>query len=1420
MVALLYSHDYLIRMKNLILIFLLIFVSELSFAVTTTWDGSSSTDWETAGNWDNGVPGTGDDVIIPDISGASGNFPVFSGSSNINCQDLTINSGATLTLNGTSSAALNVYGDIVVNGTINGSFNMLRLYGGTGAISGTPTDVTGVELYSRGGSVYTLNSDWSIYELETQDVGSTFNVASGVTLTISNRMYNRTDCSVILLGTANLDLNGGPNIIPEANSTFTMNSGTLYINSTFLGGNTSATFNTGTGTVVLDGSDNCEIRIAYTFNNLTIAKDATDDIVTCQDAADDITVNGNLVITEGTLQPTLADLDVTGTTTITDGELIGGAALIYLRDNITMDNDAYMTMNTDGSSLRFYGNLTMNGTSGLRNTGGATQTFIPIGTTTQTISCNTPANSSSAYIFTGFSNWDIDLSTSWTVAQFTMGSNTGTPDFSVADGATFSVTGNFANNSSGVTSTLTLAGTGSLDVGGNFTNASTVAIGTGTISIEGNFTNSGTFDGASGTVTFDGSANSVIDDPDGIGFYNLTLNKTATDDIVSCNDLDADITVANNLTITEGTLSNGTADLSVTGSTTINGGNLTLGSSTSTPVFTGDLTVNASGTLTLDQSDNDKTLRINSDLVVNGTVNGSNCVIRPNGTSKSISGTPTDVSGLELYPRFGSSYTLNSNWSIDRLQTQDVGTTFNVADGVTLTTNYLYNRTDCTINLLLSANMDVNGLAGIIPEANSSFVMGSGNLYVNNTYFGGLTPANFTTGTGTVVLDGSTNTELRAAFTFNNLTIVMDATDDVVSCQAADDDITVNGALTITEGTLSTTAADLSVTGTTTITDGKLIAASGGTTAKTTLTGDLTMNNDAILDDQTSITTASSDAIDLYGSLDLNGTSSITSTTLSSATINLRGGTKTINAEVGVTCSLADMNFYEDYTIQDNWTVRGLYAWSSTGVITLADGVTVTADDLYNNTDGTITLTGSAGLTITDDAWLCIESGTTFTMNTGTVDIADRLQIGSGANGTFNGNSGTVQVGGDLVMAGTVNEGTTTFELDGSVNQNISGATVKWHDLVIKNTSGDVDLNADGTVNGTLTMSTGDLVIATGITLTSDGTDAPGFSGGSTSAHIVTSGTGTISDTYASTTKVTYPVGDGTLYRPIALTPNSTNSTVWTIAYAASAHADSDVSGDLDHVSYDEYWTCDRSGGTPADAVMELTWHSASQVNTLADLTIAHYDGTTDWDEVASTAIGSTTSGVITSDAVVTSFSPFTLASKSAQNPLPVELLTFDAKLNEEIVELTWATASEINNDFFEVLHSVDGLSWKLIDVIDGSGNSTFTIDYSTNHYSPAKNINYYRLRQVDFDGSYEYSAVQTVTVQSANLITISPNPSTGVFFINGLQRQSAIAVVNNSIGQIVIAKQLQNGSIDLSHLPKGMYVLSVENHTERIIID
>src|SRR6185369_6247111 len=92
-----------------------------------------------------------------------------------------------------------------------------------------------------------------------------------------------------------------------------------------------------------------------------------------------------------------------------------------------------------------------------------------------------------------------------------------------------------------------------------------------------------------------------------------------------------------------------------------------------------------------------------------------------------------------------------------------------------------------------------------------------------------------------------------------------------------------------------------------------------------------------------------------------------------------------------------------------------------------------------------------------------------------------------------------------------------------------------------------------------------------------------------------------------------------------------------------------------------------------------------------------------------------------------------------------------------------WTTAAEVNNDFFTVERSVDGINYETIAVVDGAGNSTVMLNYGTVDKNPYEGISYYRLMQTDYDGASSYS--QTVIINNSFATTadvmVYPNPVT-----------------------------------------------------------
>lgn len=192
----------------------------------------------------------------------------------------------------------------------------------------------------------------------------------------------------------------------------------------------------------------------------------------------------------------------------------------------------------------------------------------------------------------------------------------------------------------------------------------------------------------------------------------------------------------------------------------------------------------------------------------------------------------------------------------------------------------------------------------------------------------------------------------------------------------------------------------------------------------------------------------------------------------------------------------------------------------------------------------------------------------------------------------------------------------------------------------------------------------------------------------------------------------------------------------------------------------------------------------------------------------------------------------FTLGSKDS--PLPVELLAFDAKWHDENQQdaiVSWITTSEINNDYFVVERSVDAVNWEKIETKPGAGNATYELQYEIIDKNPLDGISYYRLKQVDFDGTTTYSDIRTLS-KNKNIreIVVFPNPASEVIFIqfeeNPESSLEKICVYDQSgklVQQLIpdnetdCGLQITNNTItlDISQLVPGMYNISIMEDTK-----
>ncbi|PHI18767.1 hypothetical protein CEQ90_16060, partial [Lewinellaceae bacterium SD302] len=178
----------------------------------------------------------------------------------------------------------------------------------------------------------------------------------------------------------------------------------------------------------------------------------------------------------------------------------------------------------------------------------------------------------------------------------------------------------------------------------------------------------------------------------------------------------------------------------------------------------------------------------------------------------------------------------------------------------------------------------------------------------------------------------------------------------------------------------------------------------------------------------------------------------------------------------------------------------------------------------------------------------------------------------------------------------------------------------------------------------------------------------------------------------------------------------------------------------------------------------------------------------------------------------VLQFSTFFLWANPAV--LPVEWLSFRARPSGKQVQLDWSTTSEANNAAFVIEHSTDGRLFQAIGQVDGSGNSSSQLDYQFFHGQPVNGNNYYRIRQLDYDGASSLSEVRLVTMTSDEVkVAVYPNPSADLLYLQGIEA-GAIRIIDIQ-GRTILERDYQAGSaISVAALPAGRYLLLINGRS------
>ena len=470
---------------------------------------------------------------------------------------------------------------------------------------------------------------------------------------------------------------------------------------------------------------------------------------------------------------------------------------------------------------------------------------------------------------------------------------------------------------------------------------------------------------------------------------------------------------------------------------------------------------------------------------------------------------------------------------------------------------------------------------------------------------------------------------------------------------------------------------------------------------------------------------------------------------------------------------------------------------------------------------------------------VCVSS----TLNNAATSIAD-LNIENG--GSFDLGSVNTSITGNIINNGTMQGGTGTVTLSGSSDQTISGpGTINFNNLTVNKSSGSAIISTQTDIRNTLTMTKGNIVNSQPVVI--------GVNSSSPGSLSHTSGivTGELRRYFANATGSTFfPVGTSSNMRDVTINFTQAPGTdeCLTVSYVAGAPVLSGANGDysglplitnddqlIQNYSADGHWNIDPTGGNYESteinsAAYEITLHCKALTVQPTDVTkvriiksagsetpILNHVSWTGLDLLSYSGDGSD----FTITAAATGFSKFGAGSDDG-NALPVELVSFSGACNDGVVELIWETASEYNSSHFDVENSRDGITWDVVKTIEAAGFSNELITYGYKDFHSNSGDNYYRLTQVDIDGTSKTYDVINVSCSQTTVgyFSIFPNPSSGSFQVilnNAEIIGDARMNVVDTKGNIVLSKSLDvksgiNMYVVNEVLAPGIYYVSVQN--------
>lgn len=262
------------------------------------------------------------------------------------------------------------------------------------------------------------------------------------------------------------------------------------------------------------------------------------------------------------------------------------------------------------------------------------------------------------------------------------------------------------------------------------------------------------------------------------------------------------------------------------------------------------------------------------------------------------------------------------------------------------------------------------------------------------------------------------------------------------------------------------------------------------------------------------------------------------------------------------------------------------------------------------------------------------------------------------------------------------------------------------------------------------------------------------------------------------------------------------------------------LQGTLDHISTCEYWDLSQLRGNSTRQVT-LNWDANScGVNSLVDLRVARFDATLNqWRNHGNGGTtGTTAAGTITTNLVSTKYCPYTLASATLLNPLPVSLLNFEVRALNNSVEIKWQTVSEPDNKFFTIQKSKTLTDIVSVADVSAKGNALKGASYKNYDNNPFVGTSYYRLKQTDINGNFTFTDWKSVNFNStgSQQLYVTADVNAVNFSVTQCCPKEKVSVkIIDVYGQVVFEKEMKLEYINqlkVNSISAGVYFLTINN--------